>query len=64
MKINRPVVGEPLEYNGHMIKVLFLGPDLLYEVDGIELSSFYMTAHAARDAGKQCCDDMQKEKEL
>lgn len=52
MAFTRKPHGEPQNYKGHTIIVRHFGPtDFLCEVDGSELSPFYLTATAASKAG-------------
>lgn len=60
MAIKRKQIGETLIYKKHSIVVLHCGPDLLCEVDGAELNAFYLTAKAAREAGKRYVDEIER----
>jgi len=61
--IQRPTIGEPVEYRGKKIEVRHMGPDLLAYVDGEELPNFYVDADSARAAGRRYIDQILKEKE-
>ncbi len=60
MSITRPIVGTPEKYHDHLIAAFFVGPDLIVQVDGMEIPNFYLTAEAARAAGKRYVDDKHK----
>lgn len=62
MTLNRPIVGEPIMYKGRRIEARFMGPDLLCCVDGSEVGHFYLNAEAARKAGRQYVDQLEKDK--
>lgn len=62
MAFERPMIGEPTPYNGHIITVRYCGPDLLCYVDGSELNGFYVDIEAARKAGMRHCDHIDKER--
>lgn len=57
MSFERKQVGETETYKGHEIKVRYIGPDLLGEVDGLEMPNFYLNAEAARNACKNYIDE-------
>ena len=61
MSIERKTVATS-HYKGHTIKVKFLGPDLICEVDGKELPNFYLNAEATRLAGERHIDELEKVK--
>jgi len=61
-RVERRQVGEAIPYRGHVIIVRFFGPDLICEVDGEDLSAFYLTAEAARKGGERFVDDVEKAK--
>lgn len=58
--IKRKKVGPTEKYCGHEIEARFLGPDLLCYVDGQEVGNFYLTAEAARAAGRRYVDNIEK----
>lgn len=62
MTIERPMIGEPIKHNGHLITIHHLGPDLLVRVDGVELSAFYTSTTAARAGGMRYADELDREK--
>ena len=59
MPLNRKIVGTE-KYEGANIVVRFLGPDLLCEVDGVELGGFYSDVEAAKRSGRKYVDDIHK----
>lgn len=59
-KVVRPQIGKTLRYRNSLIRIFHIGPDLISEVDNIELPNFYIDAEAARRAGKRHIDDMWK----
>lgn len=61
--VERKSVGEPYMYRGYKITATHLGPDLLGQIDGQEMSNFYMDLAAVRKAGSRNVDQMIKEKE-
>lgn len=56
MTFERRLVVKPEQYRGRTITARYMGPDLLAYVDEIELGGFYMTAEAAREAGRRYVD--------
>lgn len=52
----RPLIGQPVDYLGRKIEVRHMGPDLLCEVDGVDLGSFYLTSEAAIAGGQRYVD--------
>lgn len=63
MSLIRKVVSKPEEYRGRTITIRHMGPDLLCEVDGIELSGFFIDTEAARAGGQRHIDAEIKAKE-
>lgn len=61
MGIKRKKVGKTEHYKGHEIEARYMGPDLLCCVDGQEVGHFYLTAEAARAAGRRHIDQVEKE---
>lgn len=64
MSVNRKPIGDPLLYKGHTIQPYHMGPDLICKVDGQELSSFYIDAKSAFNAGMKHVDHIEKEKNI
>lgn len=62
MAVTRRLVGEPIKYKGHRVEARYMGPDLLCYVDGREVGHFYLNAEAARKAGRDHVDQLEKEK--
>lgn len=60
MAFERKAIGEPVPYEGSFIQVRHMGPDLLAEVDGIELAGFYIDSEAAVLAGTKYIDSQKK----
>ena len=56
MALERKIVGKPEKYRGRTITIRYMGPDLLCEVDGIELSGFFVDVEAARSGGQRYVD--------
>lgn len=66
MAIERKEVGR-IEYKGRVIRALYLGPDLLGEVDGVEMGNFYVDTEAVyrvakRDIDKEEADKLKEER--
>lgn len=57
--VNRKQIGDTMEYGGHRIVARHLGPDLLCEVDGVELPNFYENVNAVRIAGEKYIDQIE-----
>ena len=62
MSFERKLIGSPETYKGRKIEVRFCGPDLLCYVDGADCGQFYMTAEAAKKAGRRYIDECEREK--
>jgi len=60
--IERMKVGDPEQYKGRTIQATYCGPDCLCLVDGREVGNFYMTAEAARTAGRRYIDELERER--
>lgn len=56
MSIERKVIGEPRKYRGRTITVRHMGPDLLCEIDSIELSGFFIDVKSAVAGGERYID--------
>jgi hypothetical protein len=56
----RPLIGAPVIYHGRKIEVRHMGPDLLCEVDGVDMNAFYLDAPAAVAGGKRYVDAVLK----
>lgn len=52
MPLQRKMLSEH-EYRGHKIVVRHMGPDCLCEVDGDELSGFYLDVKSGRSGGER-----------
>jgi hypothetical protein len=52
----RPLIGQPEMYLGRKIEVRHVGPDVLCEVDGVDLGSFFLNQPAAIEGGKRYVD--------
>ena len=61
--IERQSVGEPHRYRGFVITATHIGPDLLGQIDGEEMSNFYLDLEAVRKAGERNVDLKIKERE-
>ena len=57
----REHVGKAELYRNHAIQAVYMGPDLLVEVDTVELGNFYLTREAALAAGRRYVDEKLKE---
>ncbi len=62
MSFERKQVGETQKYRDHSIIVRAMAPDVLCEVDGASLPSFYINAEAARQGGMRYIDQIEKAK--
>jgi hypothetical protein len=56
----RKQVGDAERYHGRRLHASFMGPDLLANVDGVELPAFYLSVEAAI-AGRRYVDDQVRE---
>ena len=56
MSFVRPLIGEPVKHKGRTIEVRHMGPDLLCEVDGVDLGAFYLNSEAAVAGGRRYID--------
>jgi hypothetical protein len=63
MSIKRKQVGDAERHHGRRLHASFMGPDLLANVDGIELPAFYLSVEAAIAAGRRYVDDQIREEE-
>ena len=59
--IKRRQVGDAERYHGRRLHASYLGPDLLANVDDIELPTFFMTVEAALSAARKYVDEQLKE---
>jgi hypothetical protein len=59
--IERKQVGDAERYHGRRLHASYMGPDLLSNVDGVELPAFYLSVEAAIGAGRRYVDDQIKE---
>jgi histidinol-phosphate/aromatic aminotransferase/cobyric acid decarboxylase-like protein len=57
----RKQVGDAERYHGRRLHASFMGPDLLANVNGVELPAFYLTVEAAIAAGRRYVDDQVRE---
>jgi hypothetical protein len=49
-------------YQGRVLEAVYMGPDLLAFVNGVELASFYIDTEAALAAGRRYADEEEKAK--
>lgn len=61
MTVLRKQLGEPYVYKGKSIVLRIMVPDLLCEVDGIQVGQFWRDWEAGLAAGKRHVDEMEKE---
>lgn len=61
MSFTRKQVGDAERYHGRRLHASSMGPDLLSNVDGVELPAFYLSVEAAIAAGRRYVDDQIKE---
>lgn len=61
--IERKQIGPTENYKGHQITAHYIGPDCICRVDGHDVGNFYVTAEAARLAGRKHVDELEKEGE-
>jgi hypothetical protein len=59
--IERKQVGDAERYHGRRIHASYMGPDLIANVNGVELPGFYLTVEAAIAGGRRYVDDQIKE---
>ena len=59
--IKRKQVGDAERYHGRRLHASYLGPDLLANVDDIELPTFFLTVEAALGAARKYVDEQIKE---
>lgn len=59
--IKRKQVGDAERYHGRRLYASYLGPDLLANVDDIELPTFFLTVESALSAARKYVDEQIKE---
>ena len=59
--IKRKQVGDAERYHGRRLFATYLGPDLLANVNDIELPTFFLTVEAALSAALKYVDEQIKE---
>lgn len=60
MTFERKAIGEPYSYKGRKIVLRIVQPDLLCEVDGRQVGSFWLDWESGLAAGKRHIDDEEK----
>ena len=60
--LKRRQIGQTEMCHGKKITAHHVGPDLICHVDGKEIGGFYLTAEAARAAGRRYVENLKKEK--
>lgn len=61
--LQRKQVGDAERYHGRRLTAHYMGPDLLSQVDGVEMSGFYRDVESALAAGRRYVDAQIKEEE-